>query len=292
MARYTVKVVAGSRTVSLLVVLSPSQSCSALLDKVRSRLPDFSVPAHGTQIILRLDTQFGPVLDLDDLLSDVLPNTDETVYAVVYRLLPAQRMTSLGANVNEQHDDSTQRTRPTTPSDYASTEQQTESNDLNGPPEAPATSHAVIDLDPLMTMLDSPTPPDITEEVYARTIAPFGQALRASEENMVYTDPAMTFGDPNVCAEQQWYDPVFCDILYPHLSHIQERLRQLKLEQASLEDTTLALADLKEDRLLAKEIRALKDAVDVILTRATFKRVDDVQKQTGDLQPTDNSHVN
>ncbi|KAI4936692.1 hypothetical protein J4E86_011309 [Alternaria arbusti] len=85
MARYTVTVAGGERRASLLIVLSPSQLCSALRDRVKSRLPDLGLTAaKGAQITLHLNTEDGPMLDVEDLLSDVLPNAEETVYAVVH----------------------------------------------------------------------------------------------------------------------------------------------------------------------------------------------------------------
>ena len=88
MARYTVKVAAGGRTASLLIVLSPSQLCSALLDTVKNRLPTLTTKLALTNvdqlhITLHLDAEDGPMLDLEDLLSDVLPDPKETVYAVI-----------------------------------------------------------------------------------------------------------------------------------------------------------------------------------------------------------------
>jgi len=85
MARYTVKVAAGERRASLLVVLSPSQLCSALHDRIASRLPALGLTAvEAAQVTLHLNTEDGPMLDVEDLLSDVLPNAEETVYAVVH----------------------------------------------------------------------------------------------------------------------------------------------------------------------------------------------------------------
>ena len=85
MARYTVTVAAGERRASLLVVLSPSQLYSTLHDRVTSRLPALGlIAAEGAQIMLHLNTEDGPMLDVEDLLSDVLPNAEETVYAVVH----------------------------------------------------------------------------------------------------------------------------------------------------------------------------------------------------------------
>ena len=95
MARYTVTVAAGERRASLLVVLSPSQLCSALRDRVKSRLPDLGLTAaKGAHITLHLNTEDGPMLDVEDLLSDVLPNAEETVYAVVH--VSCQEMLTFG----------------------------------------------------------------------------------------------------------------------------------------------------------------------------------------------------
>jgi hypothetical protein len=88
MARYTVNVAAGDRRASLLVVLSPSQLCSALLNTVKSRLPPLSskfgiTDAKNARVTLHLNTEDGPMLDLEDLLSDCLPDPKEVVYAVI-----------------------------------------------------------------------------------------------------------------------------------------------------------------------------------------------------------------
>ncbi|KAF7673903.1 hypothetical protein GT037_007669 [Alternaria burnsii] len=88
MARYTVNVAARGRRASLLVVLSPSQLCSALHDRVKSRLPALATKlgltdAKQPQITLHLERNDGPMLNLEELLSDVLPDPKETVYAVV-----------------------------------------------------------------------------------------------------------------------------------------------------------------------------------------------------------------
>jgi hypothetical protein len=88
MARYTVNVAAGGRRASLLVVLSPSQLCSALHDSIKSRLPALATKlaltdTEHSHITLHLNTKDGPMLDLEDLLSDVLPDPNEAVYAVI-----------------------------------------------------------------------------------------------------------------------------------------------------------------------------------------------------------------
>jgi hypothetical protein len=88
MARYTVNVAAGDRRASLFVVLSPSQLCSALRDTVKSRLPALSTKlgltdAKNSQLTLHLNAADGPMLDLEDLLSDCLPDPKEVVYAVI-----------------------------------------------------------------------------------------------------------------------------------------------------------------------------------------------------------------
>jgi hypothetical protein len=88
MARYTVNVAAGERRASLLVVLSPSQLCSALQNSVTSRLPALAnklnlTDTKAVQMTLHLNTEDGPMLDVEDLLSDVLPDPNEAVYAVI-----------------------------------------------------------------------------------------------------------------------------------------------------------------------------------------------------------------
>ncbi|KAG9196252.1 hypothetical protein G6011_01373 [Alternaria panax] len=79
MARYILNVAAGGRRASLLVVLSPSQVSSVLHDSVKSRLPALATKlgltdAKQSQIALNLNAEDGPMLDLEDLLSDVLPD--------------------------------------------------------------------------------------------------------------------------------------------------------------------------------------------------------------------------
>lgn len=88
MTRYVVKVAAGERTASLLVVLSSSQLCLALLDAVKARLPTVAAKlglsnTANLRITLHLDDADGPILDLEDLLSDVLPNEKEVCFAVI-----------------------------------------------------------------------------------------------------------------------------------------------------------------------------------------------------------------
>ena len=88
MARYTIKVASGGQTASLLVVLSPDQLCSALVDAIRKRLPTIAsklnlATTNNLHINLHLDKEDGPMLDAEDLLSNVLPGADETVFAVI-----------------------------------------------------------------------------------------------------------------------------------------------------------------------------------------------------------------
>jgi hypothetical protein len=80
MARYTVKFVAGERQGSLLILLSPSQPCSALCDAVRMRRKDLSL--DGIEATLHLEDADGPELYPGDALSDVLPGAKETVVVV------------------------------------------------------------------------------------------------------------------------------------------------------------------------------------------------------------------
>ncbi|KAJ8116748.1 hypothetical protein OPT61_g1881 [Boeremia exigua] len=88
MARYVVEVTAGGQTASLLVVLSPSHLCSVLVDTVRTRLPTIAsrlglATTNDLHISLHLDSDTGPLIDVEDLLSDALPDAKETVYAVI-----------------------------------------------------------------------------------------------------------------------------------------------------------------------------------------------------------------
>jgi hypothetical protein len=88
MARYVVIVTAGDRTASLLVILSPSQLCLALVDAVKARLAPIASKLNlcisdSLTITLHLGNSDGPILDPEDLLSDVLPDANEVCYAVV-----------------------------------------------------------------------------------------------------------------------------------------------------------------------------------------------------------------
>ena len=88
MARYVVNITAGGRATSLLVVLSPSQPCLALVDAVKARLASVAskldFPASDSfAITLHLDNVDVPILDPEDLISDVLPDTKEACYAVI-----------------------------------------------------------------------------------------------------------------------------------------------------------------------------------------------------------------
>ena len=88
MARYIVKVTSNGQTASLLIVLSPSHLCSVLVDIIHSRLPTVAsklglAATNGLHITLHLNSEDGPVIDTENLLSDVLPDATETVYAVI-----------------------------------------------------------------------------------------------------------------------------------------------------------------------------------------------------------------
>lgn len=89
MARYTIIVAAGKHTASLLIVLSQSKHCSDLLDAIIKRLPSLSVKLNlqdvdDGNITLHLGSQNGPLFDPKDLLSDVLPDSCETIYATLH----------------------------------------------------------------------------------------------------------------------------------------------------------------------------------------------------------------
>jgi hypothetical protein len=77
-SRYTVKFVTGERRGSLLVLLSPSQPCSALTDAVKKRVPEVT----ETVASLHLEEADGPQLYGEDTLSNVLPGAEETAVVV------------------------------------------------------------------------------------------------------------------------------------------------------------------------------------------------------------------
>ncbi|PZD25093.1 hypothetical protein A1F97_07973 [Pyrenophora tritici-repentis] len=84
MESYTVRVIAEGRSQRLLVVLSPSQLCSALVDSVRSQLPTLTTSLQLSdtkdyQISLHFTAEDGPRLNMEDLLSDTLPDPREVV---------------------------------------------------------------------------------------------------------------------------------------------------------------------------------------------------------------------
>tara|TARA_R110002003_G_scaffold48_14_gene4032 strand:+ start:18697 stop:19020 length:324 start_codon:yes stop_codon:yes gene_type:complete len=81
-ARYTVKFVAGERRGSLLVLLDPTQPCSALIDVARNRLTDIPTSLSDASATLHLEEPDGPMLYLADTLADVLPGAKETVVVV------------------------------------------------------------------------------------------------------------------------------------------------------------------------------------------------------------------
>jgi uncharacterized protein YegL len=86
MARYAVQVVVpDGRTFRLLIILSPGEQCSALRDKVKSRISalNLGLTSADVEINLHLDASDGPLLDTEDLLSDVLPDATDKVYAIV-----------------------------------------------------------------------------------------------------------------------------------------------------------------------------------------------------------------
>ncbi|KAF2824079.1 hypothetical protein CC86DRAFT_421855 [Ophiobolus disseminans] len=92
-ARYTVKFVAGEQRGSLLVLLSPSQLCSALVDAVKKRVPDLNARVGNINATLHLEEPDGPELDLEDVLSDILPGAKETV-VVIFQIQKVVQSTS------------------------------------------------------------------------------------------------------------------------------------------------------------------------------------------------------
>jgi hypothetical protein len=87
MERYTVKYVAGERRGSMLIALSPTEPCSALIDAVKTRLPIRTTQHEHPDVkdldaTLHLEDPGGPMLYAGDPLSDVLPGAKETVVVV------------------------------------------------------------------------------------------------------------------------------------------------------------------------------------------------------------------
>jgi hypothetical protein len=77
MARYVVKIVVGGRTASVLVVLPNTAPVLALVDKIKARLPGLRLGVTSTtdiELTLHINEADGPILDTEDLLSDVLPD--------------------------------------------------------------------------------------------------------------------------------------------------------------------------------------------------------------------------
>ncbi|KAF2789615.1 hypothetical protein K505DRAFT_341133 [Melanomma pulvis-pyrius CBS 109.77] len=87
MARYVVNVVAAGRTTSILVILSSSAIVLSLVDKIKARLPSLNLGITSDtnlELTLHINAPDGPILDEEDLLSDILPDsTKEQLFAVV-----------------------------------------------------------------------------------------------------------------------------------------------------------------------------------------------------------------
>jgi hypothetical protein len=85
MARYIVRAVSpDGRTIPIVVVLSPDQLCSGLVEKIKSRLQgsDPGCDLSGSSIALHLGSLDGPSIDSEDLLGDALEPKD-VVYTVI-----------------------------------------------------------------------------------------------------------------------------------------------------------------------------------------------------------------
>ncbi|KAA8625902.1 hypothetical protein PtrSN002B_006033 [Pyrenophora tritici-repentis] len=120
MESYTVRVIAEGRSQRLLVVLSPSQLCSALVDSVRSQLPTLTTSLQLSdtkdyQISLHFTAEDGPRLNMEDLLSDTLPDPREVVYAVVDGIAPEQVSSQLTLTHRSKSSETTLRIRVVTP---------------------------------------------------------------------------------------------------------------------------------------------------------------------------------
>lgn len=88
MASRIVIVAAGRHAASLSVTIDSSQLCAALVESVKDHLPALLskldlTSADSINISLHRDSTNGPALDTESLLSDVLPDVTEMVYAVI-----------------------------------------------------------------------------------------------------------------------------------------------------------------------------------------------------------------
>ena len=87
MVRYVVKVVVDGRTASVLVVLPDTALVLTLVDKIKARLPGLNLGVTSTtdlDLTLHINEADSPILDTEDLLSDVLPDsTKEQLVAVI-----------------------------------------------------------------------------------------------------------------------------------------------------------------------------------------------------------------
>ena len=84
MVRYVANVVVDGRTTRFAVILPESAQVSALRDKLKDRLYEFRLGSQEESLVLHLDAVDGPILDPEDLLSDVLPDPKaEELFAVL-----------------------------------------------------------------------------------------------------------------------------------------------------------------------------------------------------------------
>lgn len=70
----------------LLVLLSSSQPCSALVDAVKKHIPELNSSNTDTDVSIHLGEADGAELYAEDALSDVLSGAKETV-VVVFKLV-------------------------------------------------------------------------------------------------------------------------------------------------------------------------------------------------------------
>ena len=82
MERYKVTVTIDGKETRLLIPMLPVSPVSSLATQVKLRIGRLGIGTNSTEFTLHLEQADGPILDADDLLSDVLPDPkNERLYA-------------------------------------------------------------------------------------------------------------------------------------------------------------------------------------------------------------------
>ena len=82
MERYKVTVTIDGKETRLLIPMLSASPVSSLATQVKLRIGRLGIGINSTEFTLHLEQADGPILDADDLLSDVLPDPkNERLYA-------------------------------------------------------------------------------------------------------------------------------------------------------------------------------------------------------------------